>query len=135
MGAGRFSRPAKFVTSSELFYLLNLLYNMLSECCVEYKLIQHYQKSSVWCFASSHTSTFELISSVATAQPGALVTGLYISREDYANGYALYAFDLTADLGEDDHFNLVRQGNVRLAEFENVIEVDRDRNVIFDFGV
>ena len=77
---------------------------------------------------------------------------LYISREDYANGYALYAFDLTADLGEDDHFNLVRQGNVCLAlkfaraleetismvayaEFENVIEVDRDRNVIFDFGV
>ena len=41
--------------------------------------------------------------------------GLYISREDYANGYALYAFDMTADLGEDDHFNLVRQGNVRLA--------------------
>jgi len=58
-------------------------------------------------------------------------------------------FDLTADLGEDDHFNLVRQSNVRLplkfadalpetisvvayAEFENVIEVDRDRNVIFD---
>ena len=56
------------------------------------------------------------------------------------------------DFGEDDHFNLVRQGNVRLAlkfvealeetisvvayaEFENVIKVDRDRNVIFDFGV
>ena len=78
--------------------------------------------------------------------------GLYITREDYANGYALYAFDLTADLGEDDHFSLMRQGSVRLgltfavaleatvtvvayAEFENVIEVDRDRNVIFDFGV
>ena len=25
--------------------------------------------------------------------------GLYISREDYSAGYALYAFDLTADLG------------------------------------
>jgi len=78
--------------------------------------------------------------------------GLHISRSDYNNGYALYAFDLTADLGEDDHFSLVRQGSVRLAlkfaaalaatvtvvayaEFENVIEVDRDRNVIFDFGV
>jgi len=78
--------------------------------------------------------------------------GLFISRENYANGYALYAFDLTADLGEDDHFSLVRQGSVRLAlkfatalattvtvvtyaEFENVIEVDRDRNVVFDFGV
>jgi len=40
--------------------------------------------------------------------------GLYISREDYANGYALYAFDLTADLGEDDHFNLVRQGKLAI---------------------
>ena len=76
--------------------------------------------------------------------------GLFITREDYNN--ALYAFDLTADLGEDDHFNLLRQGNVRIgmkfsqehaatvtviayAEFENVIEVDRDRNVVFDFGV
>jgi len=78
--------------------------------------------------------------------------GLYISREDYSAGYALYAFDLAADLGEEDHFSLVRQGSVRLslkfsatlantvtavayAEFENVIEVDRDRNVVFDFGV
>ena len=74
VGAGRFSRSAKFATSSELLYQLNLLYNMPSECCDEYRLIQLYQKSSVWCFAFSHTSTFELIPAVATAQPGALVT-------------------------------------------------------------
>ena len=78
--------------------------------------------------------------------------GLHISHEDYSAGYALYAFDLTADLREENHFSLVRQGSVRLslkfsaalantvtavayAEFENVIEVDRDRNVVFDFGV
>jgi len=65
---------------------------------------------------------------------------------------ALYAFDLTADLGEDDHFCLLRQGSVCVvlkfaaplaatisviayAEFKNVIEMDRDRNIIFDFGV
>jgi len=59
---------------------------------------------------------------------------------------------MSSDLGEDDHFNLVRHGNVRLAlkfalalpetvsviayaEFENVIEVDRDRNIVSDFGV
>ena len=47
---------------------------MPSECCDEYKLIKLYQKSSVWCFAFSHTSTFELIPAVATAQPGSLVT-------------------------------------------------------------
>jgi len=39
--------------------------------------------------------------------------GLYISREDYSAGYALHAFDLTADVGEEDHFSLVRQGSVR----------------------
>jgi len=66
----------------------------------------------------------------------------------------MYAFDLTANLGEDDHSSLVRQGSVSLrltlkfrqalettvtvmpyAEFENVIEIDRNRNVVFDIGV
>jgi hypothetical protein len=54
-------------------------------------------------------------------------------------------------LSEQDHFNLARQGSVRVdlkfaaalpstltvivyAEFENVIEIDRNRNVIFDFS-
>jgi len=37
--------------------------------------------------------------------------GLYIDRSDYYQGYVLYAFDLTADLGEDDHFSLVREGS------------------------
>jgi hypothetical protein len=74
-----------------------------------------------------------------------------ISRSDYSNGYALYAYDLTPDLGEDDHLNLMRQGSVRLdlkfgealahtvtavayAEFDNVIEIDRNRNIVFDFN-
>ena len=68
------------------------------------------------------------------------------------SGYTLYAFDLTADFREDDHFNLVKLGNVRLvlkfadavaetvtvitfAEFDNVIELDRDRDVLVDFSV
>ena len=41
--------------------------------------------------------------------------GLFTSCEDFGNGYALYAFDLSADLGKDDHFSLARQGSVRLA--------------------
>jgi len=77
--------------------------------------------------------------------------GTAIDRNDYANGYTLYAFDLTADLGDEESFNLMRQGSVRLvlkfgeaaamtitvvvyAEFENVIEIDRNRNIIYDFG-
>ena len=78
--------------------------------------------------------------------------GNVISRESFGSGYALYAFDLTPDLGEDDHFSLPRQGSVLLvlkfgtalaepvsviayAEFQNMIEIDRHRNVIYDFSV
>lgn len=76
--------------------------------------------------------------------------GNNIDRDEYGNGYTLYAFDLSPDLAEDDHFNLTHQGGLRLvlkfaealtatvsviayAEFENVVEIDRNRNVIFDF--
>jgi len=75
-----------------------------------------------------------------------------LDRKNISRGYALYAFNLTSDLGEDDHFSLAKQGNVRLvlkftealvdpvtviayAEFQNVIEIDRNRNVIYDFAV
>lgn len=74
-----------------------------------------------------------------------------ITREDYGNGYSLYCFDLTPDLAENDHFNLAKDGNVRIdlkfgtalagtincivyAEFENILEIDRNRNIIFDYG-
>ena len=74
-----------------------------------------------------------------------------ISRQAFANGNALYALDLSPDLSEDDHFNLARQGTVHInmkfgaalsntvaviayAEFENIIEIDRNRNVVFDFN-
>ena len=40
--------------------------------------------------------------------------GNTISREDFAGGYALYAFDLSPDLSAGGHFNLVRRGNLRL---------------------
>jgi hypothetical protein len=77
--------------------------------------------------------------------------GNFVTRDEYPNGYALYTFDLSPDLAEDDHFNLSREGSVRLVvrfgkaltasltvivygEFENIIEVDRNRNVLFDFA-
>ena len=37
-----------------------------------------------------------------------------IARQDYPNGYALYAFDLCPDLAEEGHFNLAKQGTVRV---------------------
>jgi hypothetical protein len=74
-----------------------------------------------------------------------------ISREDYVDGYTLFCFDLSPDLGESDHFNLIKSGSLRLglsfgeqlaqtinvvvyAEFQNVLEIDRNRNVFYDYA-
>ena len=74
-----------------------------------------------------------------------------ISYDAYHNGYTLFAFDLTPDLSDGNHFNLIKHGNLRLeihfnaaltatataivyAEFENVIEIDKARNVLFDYA-
>ena len=78
-------------------------------------------------------------------------TGLDISREEYAGGYALYAFDLTPDMcNSTDYFNTVQRGSLSVAinfkshkepiamvcygHFENVIRVDSERNVIYDIS-
>lgn len=80
-------------------------------------------------------------------------SGNKINRYDYMNGYCLMAFDLTPDMSASDtsYWNLVRNGNLRMevnfdtaltetvnclvyAEFDNVIEIDRHRNVMVDFG-
>ena len=76
---------------------------------------------------------------------------LDISRDDYSHGYAFYAFDLSPDLTDSGHFSLMKEGSLRLdfafanalvntvnvivyAEFQNVIEIDRNRNVIFNYS-
>ena len=35
-------------------------------------------------------------------------------REDYPKDYALYAFDVSPDLADEGHLNLVKQGTVRV---------------------
>ena len=74
-----------------------------------------------------------------------------ISRDEYGKGYTLFAFDLTPDLSDAGHFHLLKHGNLRLelhfknalavtvnaivyAEFDNVIEIDKARNVLFDYS-
>jgi len=79
--------------------------------------------------------------------------GNALDIKNFSGGYALYAFDLTSDLDDYDHFSLAKRGSVRLvlkfaqaladpmtviayAEFQNVIEIDRNRiYVIYDFAV
>lgn len=76
--------------------------------------------------------------------------GNLISHQDFPGGYALFAFDLTADQCKGDHYNLFRHGAVpvdmkfaqvlpntinviEFAEFENILKIDRSRKVLFDY--
>jgi hypothetical protein len=73
-----------------------------------------------------------------------------ITRQDFAEGYTLFAFDITPDCCDGPHFNLVHKGNLRVemhfdepleqtvnvvvyGEFESVLEIDRNRNVVYDY--
>ncbi|GBM77782.1 Uncharacterized protein F54H12.2 [Araneus ventricosus] len=39
---------------------------------------------------------------------------IYINKEEFVQGYTLYAFDLTPDLCDGSHLNLVNKGNLRI---------------------
>lgn len=78
--------------------------------------------------------------------------GNSISREEYPLGNALIGWDLTEDLeASQDHVSLARQGSLRLdlqfskalseaicvifyAEFDNVIEITKNRNIFIDYS-
>ena len=77
--------------------------------------------------------------------------GHCIQRAQYPLGYCLYAFDLTSDMSANDvHWSLRKNGTlnievkfsksltaavscVTLAEFQNLVEIDKQRNVIVDY--
>ena len=71
-------------------------------------------------------------------------TGSAISRTNFPTGYTLFVFDLSPDLIDGGHFDLVKHGNLRLeihfarpllatnntivnGEFDNILQIDRKR--------
>jgi hypothetical protein len=78
--------------------------------------------------------------------------GIDISRDAYPEGYTLYAFNLTANQQPCcENFHLLRQGNLKMEMkfaqaltetvsmimylvYENMLEVDRTRSVVYDYS-
>ena len=77
--------------------------------------------------------------------------GLGVDRDEYPKGYTLWAFNFTPDLISGDVYELVKTGNLRLeikfacplphtvnvvvlAEFQNLMQMDMTRSVVFDFA-
>ena len=73
-----------------------------------------------------------------------------VTRSDFGNGYTFFAFDLTPDACNGSCFHRVKRGNLRVeihfatalaqtanvvaySEFEAVLEIDKNRNVVFDY--
>lgn len=79
-------------------------------------------------------------------------TGNGISYDKYPDGYCLAVFDLTTDLScNESHWNIIKSGTLRaeirfsdpiseavtfiiFAEFDNVIEIDKHRNINIDYS-
>lgn len=77
---------------------------------------------------------------------------LDLSREEWPDGFCLYAFDMTADQASDDnYFSLIKTGSIRCemtfgtdlphtvnliihATFENLLQIDLSRNIRYDFA-
>lgn len=75
-----------------------------------------------------------------------------ITLEEYPDGYCLAAFDTTPDLSShDSHWNIIKSGCLRVeikfensltktvtvvifAEFDNMIEIDKNRNISIDYS-
>ena len=78
-------------------------------------------------------------------------TGNAISREQFIDGCALFGFDLTPHMDSSEvGFKLIKHGNIRIeihianaiartltvivfSENDNLLEIDQDRNVAFDY--
>ena len=75
----------------------------------------------------------------------------HISRKEYGEGYTLFAFNLSPDSHTADDFQLIKQGSLQLemhfknalsttinvvvyAEFDNIIQVDKARNILHDYS-
>ena len=79
-------------------------------------------------------------------------TGLALTRSDFGGGYTLFAFDLTSQLNSSDlTFEFIKNENIRLevhfasvtpctltavvlAEHDNLLQVDEQRHVAFDYN-
>ncbi|XP_034612914.1 uncharacterized protein F54H12.2-like [Trachemys scripta elegans] len=92
----------------------------------------------------------EYMNLVQTAGKHMKDCSLLIDREEFAQGYTLFAFDLSPDQECADHYSLIKTGNLRAeirfgkalmvtvnmivyGVFDNVIEINQRRNILFDY--
>jgi hypothetical protein len=106
---------------------------------------------TIECDFESHNSLAGYLSLFSGSGKYRRDEGLDIDRQEYERGYTLYAYDLSPDLSEEGYFNLAREGSIRVelkfsqrlnvtvnviayAEFESIIEINREKQVLIDYA-
>ena len=79
-------------------------------------------------------------------------SGNDITYEEYSQGNTIYAFDLSPDLCNSEHYSLIKSGALELdlnfetsltesitvmyyLEFDNIIEITKEREVLIDYSI
>ncbi|XP_053568362.1 uncharacterized protein F54H12.2-like [Bombina bombina] len=77
-------------------------------------------------------------------------SGFLLNRDEFLDGYTLFAFELSADHEHGNHFSLIRNGNLRAeirfsralertvnliayGVFDNIIEINQRREILYDY--
>jgi hypothetical protein len=106
---------------------------------------------AIECDFENHQSLAGFLSLFAGSGKYRRDEGLDIDRQQYEKGYTLFAYDLSPDLSEEGYFNLAKEGSIRVelkfaqalpntvnviayAEFESIIEINREKQVLIDYA-
>ena len=106
-------------------------------------LTPDFEKNRVW------TEYLTLITSLKDNRPRPVLT---VTPKEFVSGYTIFAWNFSPDFADgcDDHWNVTKRGSLRvdlrfkaalekvisiffIGEFDNIVEVDKDRNVFTDF--
>ncbi|KAI0212525.1 hypothetical protein LSAT2_002568 [Lamellibrachia satsuma] len=144
-----YSIPAGTRSHTHENLLLGILPKRLVLCCIDNDAYNGaYDKNPFHndanFLAVSYTSLFTSTGNIWEDE------GNGLTSSDFRHGYTFFGFDLTPDQCDGPCFHLVQKGKLRIelhfrnalpttvnvvayAEFESVLEIDKNRNVIYDY--
>ena len=101
-------------------------------------------------FHPKGTKEFDITEAYASLFSGIRETGNDINYKEYKDGYFIFAFDLTPDLCCEEHYSILKDGNMEVylrftetlkkayhmityLEFDNVMEITKNRNILVNY--
>ena len=106
-------------------------------------------------FKPETADKFDVTEAYSTLFSGIRETSNGISYKEYKNGFFIFAFNLTPDLCSEEHYNILRDGNMEVylrfssiptvsskpvtinmityLEFDNILEVTKSRNILVNY--